>query len=590
MPNIFDQFDQPQARVMPQPPAGGGNIFDQFDDAPEAKPLTSAEQQERARLVEELKQRTAAADEAGRDLSRKELVADVSRPLLRGAVDLADGALGIPKLAAAIPVAGLNLAGANIRSPLSYSLKEIGSDKGKSLQPRNDSEQLASTVTQTLGGVLGGVGAGGALAAGRGAASSLGNIGRTLAANPGLQTAGAVTGGTASDVARRAGAGPVGQAVAGIAGGLVPSTATQAGVRTANKVAAGLTRTPEAQRLLDAGVDLTPGQLNPKGFTNQLEETLQSVGVIGPTIRNARDNARDTFQRAASQEGAAPGATIAQSENPAQMLDEAYQSFQPLYDQARGFPLRPLILNTSGPNVPLDQALQRAISNRGIRATDADRAAIQGVIDDQLTKGIRSSEDLLDIRSAIRAEAREAAAEGNAPQSRLLRAADEQLTRALESQLPPEPLQALRAADSRYGNYKTLEAAVDRGSTKPDGFTAFDLQQSVRGSNRGTNRGNYARGGGGPLRQLADDARQTIDGKSPANGSRLAAVPAAAALAPLILGGAVTQTGRRIAQGATPTQQALGQRLGPAQQLIADPYNEQLALALQQLIQEREAR
>lgn len=591
MPNIFDQFDQPQARLAPQRPPSGGNIFDQFDDAPEASPATPAEQQERARLVQELEQRTASADAAGRDLEGKERTANIARPFLRGATDLADGVLSLPKLAAAVPVGALNLAGANLRSPLSYSLKDLGSDGGKALAPRNDNEQLASGVTQALGGVLGGFGVGGALAGGT--AGTAANVGRTLVANPGLQTAGAVTGAGSGELARRAGAGPVGQTAASVLGSMFPSTAVQSTVRTANKAAQGLTRTPEAQRLLDAGVDLTPGQLNPKGVINQLEESWESVPLVGQVIKGARDNAKAGYRQAAIQEGAAPGATLARG-NQAEMLDEAYQSFQPLYDQAKGFPVTPQIVNP-GANVPLPAAITRAVANKGVRATADERAQVQGFLDDQLTKRVQSSEDLLDIRSSVRAEARTAAAQGQPAQAQLLRDADDAITQALESQLPPDALRSLRTADAQYGTYKTLERAV--ANAKDRDLSPTDLSNAVAAGGKGAGQGNYARGAGGNLRELAADGKAVFDVKSPPTGARLAAIglpAAAAATNPLALSAGAgflgvigTQTGRRIAQGATAPQAAARRVLAPAQRAIADPYKEQLSLALQNVIAER---
>ncbi len=584
MPNVFDQFDQLQARVT-TPPSAAPNVFDQFDDAPEAKPLTPEQQQERARLVEKLKQSTAAADEAGRVLEREESINAVARPILRGATDLADGALSLPKLAAAIPIGALNLAGANIRSPLTYSVKDFRSGATEALAPRNDTEKLTSGVTQALGGVLSGGTAGQLLARAGGAGSTLGNIGRVLGEKFGAQTVGGVAGAGTAEAARRSGAGPVGQTVAGVIGSLAPATAVQGTVRAANRVAQGLTRTPEAQRLLDAGVDLTPGQMNPKGFYNQLEENTQSLGMgIGPVVRSARDNARATFQRAAADRGSAPGKTVAQG-SPAEMLDEAYESFRPLYDQAKGFPVSPKIVNTTGPDVPLDQAFIAAVGNRNSLATTAQRESVAKFLDQQLTRRATSSDDILEIRHSVREKSRQLRSQQRSDEAELLDDADTALSQVLESQLPAKPLQALKTADAKYGDYKTLENAVDRGSTKPDGFTAYDLAQAAKQANRGDLKGSYARGGGGPLRELSDDALKSMEVRSPANGQRILGLVGSYPLFPGVLAASGSQTGRRIAQGVTATQVAGRRLLQPVQPLISDPYHEQLSLALQQAIE-----
>jgi hypothetical protein len=622
-PNFFDQFDQPAqlAKLTPGQQAAP-NFFDQFD-APQETAQLPTETPERAALQAELDQRIVAADSAGAKLKTAEFLGEgVARPILRASTDLADGAIALPLLAASAPVAGYNaLTGKNVPLPIGASVADAAdgvnrlfgarADSKSILAPKNDSEQLATTVTKGVGGVLGGLGIGGALGATAGGGATVANVGRTLAANPGLQTAGAVTGGGSSELARRGGFGAVGQTVAGILGSLVPSTSLQSTVRTANKVAQGFTRTPEAQRLLDAGVDLTPGQMNPKGGYNQLEENAQSLGVgIGPVVRGARENARATFQRAAAEAGSAPGSNIKQAA-PAEMLDEAYESFRPLYDQAKGFPVSPKIINTNGPDVPLDRAFGAAVANRNSLATDAQRKSVADFLDQQLTRRSASSDDILEIRHSVRAKARQLRSSQRGDEAELLDDADAALTQVLESQLPPKPLQALKVADSKYGDYKTLEKAVDRGSTKPDGFTAFDLSQSAKQANRGELLGPYARGGGGPLRELADDALKSMEVRSPANGQRILGLLGSYGLFPGVLAASGTQTGRRIAQGVTPTQRALGRVLssqldesstgwgglqgqvaklsnraaGAAQRAIADPYNEQLSLALQQAIE-----
>jgi len=587
----LDEPQQPQSAGPP--PLPPGFVLDD-PNAPAQQPLQTPE---RWRLEDELKRNLAAADQAGEKLKRTELVAETARPFLRGATDLADGVISLPKLAAAVPVGALNLAGANIPSPLGFSFKQLGSDGGKALAPRNRAERYASAVTQGFGGALTGIGLG-SLAAGAG--GTTGAVASQFAAQPALQSVSAVTGGVAGEAARDSGAGPIGQTVAGILGAMAPGAAAA----TTQKAAAGLARTPEAQRLLDAGVDLTPGQLNPKGMYNQLEENVKSLPVVGPIVRNSRDNAQAGVQRAAVQQGAAPGTTIRQSDQ-ATMLDDAYQSFQPLYDQAKGFPVRPVIMN-NGQNVPLDRALQTSIANRGIRATDDDRNVVQNFVDNELTAPLSTSDDLLRIRSNVRAEARAAAAEGQIAQARLFQEADAAITQALDSQLPPDALKALRTADAKYGEYKIVERAVANSKDRPEGFTPNDLSNAVATGGRGSSQGSYARGGGGPLRQLAADSRKVLDSRSPPTGQRILGLLGGAVTAPVtlptVLGLSGTQTGRRIAAGNTDTQRAIAAALagvkprqatrqGATNEFIGDLTDqERLALAFQEATQRRKER
>jgi hypothetical protein len=362
-----------------------------------------------------------------------------------------------------------------------------------------------------------------------------------------------------------------GAVLGGAAGGLVPAVGGVAG-----KVTRGIKRTPEADYLLSQGVDLTPGQMNPNGLLNQMEESWQSVPGVGAVIKGARENAQNSFQRAAVQQGAAPGARIAQGES-AKMLDDAFRSFEPLYDQAKGFPLYPGVMRQAGGDLPLASfgrqpgLLVRAALDRNVRADDATRRTVGRWLENQLTqlpgkgRGQLSSDDLLNLRSTIRAESRAAAAQGDAASADLLDNAQREITKALESQLPPDALAALRAADAQYGNYKVVEDAVARAKDMPGGFTPAKLSESVAGANRGLGRGAYARGGGGPMRDLAEAGTSTMNVRSPPTGARLAAIGlplAAGGAAPSVavpagaamLGLVGTQTGRRLAAGATPAQ------------------------------------
>ncbi len=456
---------------------------------------------------------------------------------------------------------------------------------------RHGSAQLGSAIGEAV--VTAPVMAGGAGLAGRTA------LGARMIANPIAR--GALEGAAQGALMAEPGQRGEGALLGGIVGGALPTAFKGAG-----KLAHGVQRTPEAEALIAQGVDLTPGQMNPGGWLNQLEESWQSVPGVGTVIKGARDNAQNSFQRAATQAAAAPGTRIAQG--PAdEMLDAAYKSFAPLYDQAKGFPLYPGVMRTAGGDVPLASfggkpgSLARAALDRGVRADDATRTSVGDWLENRLTqlpgKGRSqvSSDDLLDLRSAIRTEARKAAAKGDDAAADLLKNGERAITDALESQLPRDPLTALRTADSRYGIYKTLEDAVARSRDTPGGFTPAKLSEAVAGANRGLGKGTYARGGGGPLRDLAASGTATMNVRSPATGARLAAVgiPGAAVLAqPAVAGpaGAAmlglvgTQTGRRAAAGLTRPQmlaQAMEERM---KQQVPEIYRDATAEYLQRLL------
>lgn len=321
---------------------------------------------------------------------------------------------------------------------------------------------------------------------------------------------------------------------------------------------------------------------------SKLEEDLGSVWGVNRLITPAREQAKRQWQQSVLREGAAPGAQVPIGDVD-EMLEAAYRSFEPLYGRAKGFPVRPVVMRTQGGDQPLARLFEHGTKAGGVRATDATRKSTLKWLRNQLTQFDGSSEGLLAMRSKIRTESRAARLLGDAEEraaAELLDNAEDAVTRALESQLPGDALQALQLADSKYGTYKVIENAVAAAKDSPGGFTPSQLSNAVKQS---TETGAYARGGGGPLRELASQGRQTFDVRSPLTGQRAAtymlggaglyanpqlALPAAGAL----VGAVGTRTGRRLAAGTTSAQQRLAEalkrvnRLPPAARNVSERY------------------
>lgn len=407
------------------------------------------------------------------------------------------------------------------------------------------------------------------LGAGEGALQAGGLLGRLAGTTLGKGAIeGAAQGFATADPGQRL----QGTLTGGVLGGALPGIGKVGG-----KFVRGFARSPEAQELLDRGVDLTPGLLNPTGQRNASEEAAQSLPFIGAAIARARGGALKGFQRTAIGEGAAPGAQI--SGNDANdMLASAYNSFSPLYDQAKGFKIvakggSPVIMKTAGADVPLDKAFQQAVTDKGVMATVPERRMVKDFLTNEATRFNGTSDSLLDMRSNIRAQIRQLKLDGKTPQADLLKNAEGGITQVLESQLPKDAQTALQTADSKYGTYKILEDAVARSKDRPTGMTATNLSEAVKNA---TPQGVYARGGGGPLRDLARAGKEVFDVRSPPTGARVETMlPAAAAAyahplvaAPLALarlGLTVTRPGRMLAAGQAPLQKALASRLASAQ-------------------------
>lgn len=387
-----------------------------------------------------------------------------------------------------------------------------------------------------------------------------GTAGRVLS-NP--LARGAIEGATQGAMIAEPGEDRMGSAGIGAAAGAVIPGLLKAG----QFVARGVNPVPEAQMLLDKGVDLTPGQMRPEGVLNTIEQSYDRVPVLGNAIRNARQNAANDIQRLAFQESAAPGATIAKSPDINQMFAQALDSYEPLYDQAKGFPIQNLaILKTNGPDEPLWTAIDGALSNRRIMATDSERTVVREMVRDELSalKGKAVTSDaLLNVRSNIRKAKR--AAETNGVRD-LIGAAEKRFTDLLESQLPPDASSALKTADRQYAKLAVARKATVKPKDSPNGWTPHQFSSAVRESTDDTT---YAKGGG-LLRDIADAQASVLRTEVPATGARNAAYAAPVALMaatdPLISGalmgggllGAVgTKTGRQFMGGMLPWQQAL---------------------------------
>jgi hypothetical protein len=485
-------------------------------------------------------------------------------------------------------------------SNIGRNLKNIvGMESDESLAEKNAMDaDLLNTRAGSVGNFIGEAAAITPLTLGIGA--GLGAVGRGTSAASRFLGNPLTRGGAEGAAQGFVSAGPGNRGEGAVIGGAF-GTALPAVGGAISTAAKGLKRTPDAQALLDRGVSLTPGQMNPTGMVNQIEESLQSVPLVGSVVRSARDNAEQQFNRAAVGEvAAAPISTAAKTVG--EQLDEAYKSFAPLYAQGKGFPVGARIVNTNGPDVPIADALGKLGNKPRAGLVPADRTNEVRALKDQLNeviqaakkKGGMDSNDLLKFRSTIR-EAKRGFSGPGAKESamrKLYDEADDVVTQALDSQLPPSAMAAVRTADKKYGSYKVLEDAVSRARDRPNGFTGTMLSQAVRDS---TPESLYARGGGGPLRDLAKAASNSFEVRAPATGVRLGTIGAAALfptfgvpIAGGLLGLAGTQTGRKVAAGQTVLQRQLqaqidklGGKLAPVERDLLARYARGLLVAEQ---------
>lgn len=398
-----------------------------------------------------------------------------------------------------------------------------------------------------------------------GAATRLGMPARGVLAGV---TEGAAQGAVAAGPDDRLG----GAMLGGVTGGAFPTAK-----RMAQLLGHGMEMTPNARRLTRRGVELTPGQMNPEGNWAMMEEVLQAVPVIGPKIREARGRGWTQTQNVIAQEAAPPGVKLQPRQDPQDMFRDLLKAYDTAYDVGKGYPMLPVIRPATGPDVPLSQALQVP---RGAKGTDEGRKYAASVLNNELSSirglGTRlTSDDLLAMRSRIRTEVRDLRRKPNAPlgADEILTNAEQKITAALDSQLPPNVVQQVRAIDAKYGNFVVLRDALDRAMDRPEGFTPSQFSQAVRAGT--TSKTQYA-AGGGRMRDVSRAATDVFGPRQPATGRQMAALLAAGGTAAIggpatqaagagILGmgafpylsGGVGQTARQVLTGQTRVQQAL---------------------------------
>lgn len=294
---------------------------------------------------------------------------------------------------------------------------------------------------------------------------------------------------------------------------------------------------PEAKLLADRGVKLTTGLRDPTSPAAQTEIASQSLPFTGPVIRQQRASALTQAMDLGFNEALPPGAPKIPSQgSPQQKLDALARHWNTAYDGVKKSlgTVQPAVLEGEA-GTPLvgaqgaPGAIEQAVRNPEILADDANRSAVERFVLAKLTKlngrtdgaGRVSAADLLSVRSDIREQARKALSARNQERADLLDAAEDQITRAIESQADDTALARLRELDGRYFNFKVMQKAVTRAKDSPAGITPASFSEAVYQTMADKNA--YARGGGGGMRDLSGAIRSVFDESSaPPNGSRLA--------------------------------------------------------------------
>jgi len=359
-----------------------------------------------------------------------------------------------------------------------------------------------------------------ALEAGTGA----GNVFRTMAE-------GASQGAVAAEPGDR-GAGAV---MGGGAGALLPLAG-----KATSFLRSGMSRTPEAQVLLQRGIDLPPGMLNPGGLWSSLEEKAQALPIVGKAFEKQRANARTQFQQRVIQDVAPPHPTTPErtigieEAHPNNMIDNVRNEYKWAWDELDRTPLEshtPYVVSEHPPvstgkalrsadippaesmvgtpggatiePIPTKEALKRTLSD-GIKPSEfpmlhpedlaharSSVKNLQGMLDnmgDDLTLG-----DLRKVREHIKTAKNDAFMAGKGDLGAMWKAIDQRFTDVGTSALNSQSARQFNNLDRQYARFKVVEDAMAHSKDRPSGFTPHELSSAVSNA---TSQGEIAAGKG----------------------------------------------------------------------------------------------
>lgn len=348
----------------------------------------------------------------------------------------------------------------------------------------------------------------------------------------------------------------------GVGGGL-------AGMR---KLAMGARRTPEAAALLKEGMDLTPGQMNPRGAINQMESGAEHVPFLGAGVRQARENLSDQVLR--KRLGDVTGRPIPAGASIDDAMDEAYDGLKSQYSQFEKLP------TVAGDGNKLMAGLRKTIADAPVSedAVNASARYLNNRMSGLVAKnsgGSVSVGDLIGMRSDLRGAARKLRKLGDLTaheRADVLDTAEQHLTGVIDNALLPSEQAAIRNLDTKYAQYKPIETAFVAHSTG-----APTVRQQLGALKNTMSPGEFVTNAGpkAPTKKLLQNAISVQASQATPTGIGYLFPKVGKFVSPVVALTSGTKTGRRLMQGAT-----VGQRV--LQKAGANPTVSELARLLRE--------
>lgn len=273
-----------------------------------------------------------------------------------------------------------------------------------------------------------------------------------------------------------------------------------------------------AKHLMDAGVELTPGQIA-GGILRRAEEAAKSFPILGSFIRGAEGRSIETFDKAVINQALEPiGEKLPSAAKAGHdavayanlRLSEAYDNLLPKmnFHMDQQFASDLSNLRTLVTEMPKSQAEQfeNILQNRV-----AKRLGPSGTMDGRTLKQVES--ELTEIGSQYRSSS-------DAAQRQLGTALGEVRTiirDALERQ-NPQQADELRKINSAYAMFTRVQGAAGNRATSQGVFTPADLLRAIKQQDRTVRKGQFARGDA-LMQDFAEFGQTVLPGKMPDSGT-----------------------------------------------------------------------
>jgi len=251
---------------------------------------------------------------------------------------------------------------------------------------------------------------------------------------------------------------------AGAAGAIGAGVAPSIG-RVFSKFARGAKKTPDAEKLLAEGVDLTPGQMAASPAISGLETVMEVTPFLARGTKKARKTAQESWNKKVMSEAAPEGATITETgtEGAKQMRNAVTNAYDKAWAGAGAF-------------LPKKNKQMQNVLAKAKKTLSLDDARVLGNVMKEMnqlaaTGGKKGSQTLDDIlRRRIKS-----AGTDKYELSQILKEA----RATLRGSLGPKVKSKLATIDAKYPAYLTVRNAVGRAKQTDGLFTPAQLTTSV---------------------------------------------------------------------------------------------------------------